>query len=266
MAYRQPREGTPKQRNGFVYNDRGTLLAGFLQLGTLSAVQYYRCLRMNLQTSDQEWRLYSCTEAGGVGRVVEEDETLLPEGNYMILGADGAPLDPEVQVTEEKGRFRVPTVYSTPTEWTTLGYDLLVTDEHPSVGPHRLDSIQNTILLRADLHYQFASYGWGVDPRSGYKITSFTTDANEIDGKELWLRHIPIDSPDRPLDVLFEDHYRQCVLKHMRGAGSEIMSNWDSQMGLGGGTSLNDEIWEGEKGKQALEYLLADKLGSAGDN
>ena len=52
-------------------------------------------------------------------------------------------------------------------QWVNKGYPSLVTDPAPPQelgGPTKIDSIQNVILLRSDLHDAWDNYQIAVDP------------------------------------------------------------------------------------------------------
>ena len=101
-------------------------------------------------------------------------------------------------------------------------------------GPTKIDSIQNVILLRSDLHDAWDSYQIVVNPdvctnfflyvvsscvelvRQGYVNVPFVSVYDAI-ARKLHLDHIQ-DPNIRPLDELFRDHFLQCVLKNMKGA------------------------------------------------
>jgi len=52
-------------------------------------------------------------------------------------------------------------------QWINKGYPSRITDPAPLLelgGPTKVDSIQNVILLRSDLHDAWDNYMFGVDP------------------------------------------------------------------------------------------------------
>ena len=52
-------------------------------------------------------------------------------------------------------------------KWRKAGYPSRITDPAPLAhvgGPSKIDSIQNVILLRSDLHDAWDSYRFGVNP------------------------------------------------------------------------------------------------------
>jgi hypothetical protein len=52
-------------------------------------------------------------------------------------------------------------------QWVKKGYPSRITDPAPLIelgGPSKIDSIQNMILLRSDLHDAWDNYMFGVNP------------------------------------------------------------------------------------------------------
>lgn len=49
-------------------------------------------------------------------------------------------------------------------------------------GPTKIDSVQNVITLRSDLHDAWVNYEFGVDPDNKYRITAFTNGNADING------------------------------------------------------------------------------------
>jgi hypothetical protein len=145
-------------------------------------------------------------------------------------------------------------------------------------GSTKIDSVQNVITLRSDLHDAWDNYEFGVDPnvrsnigytlllrtqlfaQNNYRITAFTNGNADINGLNLQLGHIH-DSTLRPLDELFTDHFMQGLLKHMKGTGEEAWTYEDYDDAFGDGCNLsNDRIWGTREGKERLELELADRL------
>lgn len=126
-------------------------------------------------------------------------------------------------------------------------------------GPTKIDSVQNVITLRSDLHDAWVNYEFGVDPDNNYRITAFTNGNADINGKYLRLDHIQ-DPTLRPLDELFIDHFKQGLLKHMKGPGEPAWSYEDCEDAFGDLNLSNMNIWGTREGKERLELALADRL------
>ncbi|OBZ79901.1 hypothetical protein A0H81_01457 [Grifola frondosa] len=146
-------------------------------------------------------------------------------------------------------------------EWVDKGYQSLITDTAPIAdvgGAIKIDSIQNTLLLRSDLHDAWDSYRFGVNADAGYIVIPFVAGYDDIAGKILKLDHIT-DPTIRPLDDLLRDHFLQCVLKNMKGAGEP---NWDYEDALDDGSMdlSRSDIWGSKEGQAHLEFELAHRL------
>ena len=76
-------------------------------------------------------------------------------------------------------------------------------------------------------------------------------------GLTLQLDHI-VDPGLHPLNVLFQDHFLQGILMHMKAVGEPM---WDYKDNLGGGAFdlLRHNIWGGIEGQERLELELADR-------
>ncbi|KAF8719207.1 hypothetical protein AX14_011341 [Amanita brunnescens Koide BX004] len=115
-------------------------------------------------------------------------------------------------------------------QWIDKGYPNLITDTAPRSelgGASKIDSVQNAILLRSDLHNAWSDYLIAVLPDT------------------LKLDHIT-DPNLRPLDELFRDHFLQCVLGMM--GEDEDEDAFDDEI------NLSKDIWSGKQGKEHLEY------------
>ncbi|KAK2462866.1 hypothetical protein APHAL10511_005064 [Amanita phalloides] len=146
-------------------------------------------------------------------------------------------------------------------DWVNEGYPSRITDPAPPEdvgGPTKIDSIQNIILLRSDLHDAWDNYKISVNPDRQYAVFAFAPGYDDIAGKVLKLDHIQ-DLNLRPLDDLFRDHFLQAVLKNMKGDGEPT---WDYEDALGGGSVdlSNMDIWGGELGRGHLEFEMAHRL------
>ncbi|KAK2459286.1 hypothetical protein APHAL10511_008707 [Amanita phalloides] len=146
-------------------------------------------------------------------------------------------------------------------EWLKKGFRSLITDSAPETtigGYSEIDSVQNVIMLQSDLHEMWDDYEFGVNPDDNYRITAFINGLSHVHGLVLQLDHIE-DSTIRPLDALFRDHFLQCVLKHMKGAGEPT---WDYEDAFGDGAFdlSNQDLWGSAEGKERLELEFVDRL------
>jgi len=149
-------------------------------------------------------------------------------------------------------------------EWCDRGFPSKITDSAKFKyvgGPSKIDSVQNVIMLRNDLHAAWDKYEFGVNPDKQYRITSFINGNSDVDGRCLQLDHIQ-DPTLRPLDELFRDHFLQGVLKHVRGA-ADVSSDdleFDDTFDNGSVDLSKHSTWSGEKGKKWLEFEVRNRL------
>ena len=156
----------------------------------------------------------------------------------------------------------------------------MITDtasEHKIGGSSKISSVQNLLLLSAQLHAPWADYNFGVDPdvsprrspvahvsvltcihQDGYRITAFAKGLDSVVGRELQLDHIS-DPTTRPLDQLLRDHFLQCLLKHVKGVGERTW-DYDHTFGIGAFDLSDRVVWGTEEGKERLEVELENRL------
>jgi hypothetical protein len=125
-------------------------------------------------------------------------------------------------------------------------------------GATKIDSIQNVILLRSDLHDAWDNYEFAVNPDAGYDVIPFVAGYDDIAGNILRLDHI-LDLNLRPLDDLLRDHFLQGVLTNMKGTRQ---STWDYEDAFDGGMiDLSRlDLWGGKEGQAHLEFEMAHRL------
>lgn len=146
------------------------------------------------------------------------------------------PLAHTVEVCESLCAHNFP-VLTPGLQWEKHGYHLRITDP-VFASSTKIKSVQNMILMRKDLHESWVNHEFGVDPdvshpsqlnivqssptwwyeQNNYRVTAFINGLRDIDGLTLNLDHIK-DPTRRPLDELFRDHFRQGLLKYVKGLG-----------------------------------------------
>ncbi|KAF8337655.1 hypothetical protein F5887DRAFT_1137796 [Amanita rubescens] len=134
-------------------------------------------------------------------------------------------------------------------EWIDKGFPNLITDTAPLSelgGASKIDSVQNGILLRSDLHNAWSDYLIAVLPDRGHVVVPVVGGYDDVAGKTLKLDHIT-DPNLRPLDELFRDHFLQCVLRRMKGEGEP---SWDYEEAFDDDVDLSKDIWSGKQGKE----------------
>ncbi|RDX54567.1 hypothetical protein OH76DRAFT_977030 [Lentinus brumalis] len=182
----------------------------------------------------------------GLSRFVERDEKCMVFGHgLMWSGLQPAHIFSRAHMNE----------------WNAGGYESLITDTASITsmgGASKIGSIQNMLLLSADLHRPWADHEFGVDPDDEYRITAFVGGHDNIVGRALRLDHIA-DPTKRPPDQLLRDHFLQGLLKHVKGAGER---RWDYAQTFGAGCFDLSEcaVWGTEEAKERLELELENRL------
>ncbi|KAL0633043.1 hypothetical protein Q9L58_008053 [Maublancomyces gigas] len=120
-----------------------------------------------------------------------------------------------------------------------------------------INSVQNGMLLRADIHSLFDNYDVSINPDDRYKIVCFNGDGEGMAGRHLDQQFL--DDPRRPVDQLFHWHFRQAVLANMRGAGEPIFES-----DFPPGSDMIGEILSGPKAGERLEFEFFSRLAGVG--
>ncbi|KAH8984125.1 hypothetical protein EDB92DRAFT_1502550 [Lactarius akahatsu] len=200
-------------------------------------------------------------------RYPTHSNTPAPVSSYHARGRarDGKCLITGLQ-TQTYSRLKVAHIFPRAhnAEWIRKGYPSKITDTADEVvmgGPTKIDSVQNVITMRSDLHGAWDNYEIGVDPNNNYRITAFTNGNADVNDLYLKLDHIQ-DPTLRPLDELFTDHFMQGIFKHMKGAGEVSWSCEDVDDASGDGSLKlsNPKIWGTEEGRKRFELALSDRL------
>lgn len=157
--------------------------------------------------------------------------------------------------------------------WVQHDYGRWITNMDSASGVSRINSVQNGLLLRGDLHDQFDQYLFSINPdvsipntclrntnlqKDGYKIITVMPNALGIDGRILDPVCRNQDNIDRVSDEVLRWHFRQCVLANMRGAGEPVFET-DFPPGTDMMATLRTEPY----GKERFEMELETKLKQA---
>jgi hypothetical protein len=67
-------------------------------------------------------------------------------------------------------------------QWDSLGFAELIDDDYPATdqSPRGINSIQNGILLRMDVHHAFDGYEIGIDPDVSHSFQIFSQESSLI--------------------------------------------------------------------------------------
>ncbi|RPB27383.1 hypothetical protein L211DRAFT_819270 [Terfezia boudieri ATCC MYA-4762] len=121
---------------------------------------------------------------------------------------------------------------------------------HPSTGGS-INSVQNGLLLRSDIHGLFDNYVFSINPDNNYKVVCFRRDRKGIAGK-----HIDFENDERrPAIQLLRWHFRQAVLANMRGAGEPVF-----ECDFPPGSDMMGEIMSGPMAAARMEFELFSRL------
>ncbi|BCS18438.1 HNH endonuclease signature motif containing protein [Aspergillus puulaauensis] len=142
--------------------------------------------------------------------------------------------------------------------WVNNNYERWITDRSAAddIGPDKMFSAQNGLTLIADVHILFASFVFAINPDQGYRVIVFGEDRSG-DGGGVLDRSARMGDPNHCIsDDCLRWHYRQAVIKHMRGVAEPP---WDIYY-----DDLDDMdmIMEREDAAEVLEIELGNRLGA----
>ncbi|KAF8534786.1 hypothetical protein BDD12DRAFT_387723 [Trichophaea hybrida] len=133
--------------------------------------------------------------------------------------------------------------------WKEHNYGITI----PSASGGSLNSVQNGMLLRADIHMLFDCYAISINPDDNYKIVCFMLDGEGIAGR--YLDQQFLEDPHRPVDQLLRWHFRQAVLANMRGVGEPVF-----EFDFPPGSDMMREIMSGPMAAERMEFELFSRL------
>ncbi|RDW81471.1 uncharacterized protein DSM5745_05028 [Aspergillus mulundensis] len=143
--------------------------------------------------------------------------------------------------------------------WDDEGYARWITDTNSprTIGPSKLFSMQNGLLLCLNVHILFDLFVLAINPDRGYRIVYFEQDENGIGGGTLNPSTRDCSDPNnRVSDECLRWHFHQAVLTNMRGVGERP---WDLNPDEEGDLGL---MMEKENASEILEEVFADRLGA----
>jgi hypothetical protein len=135
--------------------------------------------------------------------------------------------------------------------YTAHGFSQLITHDHSS----GINSPQNGILLKADIHALWDSYDISVNHDNGYKVQNFYPLADEFHGTVLHEACRQQGDQLAIIDALLRWHYKQAVLCNMRGAGEAIF-----EMDFPPGSDMVGTILAGPKPAEQMEAEMFTRL------
>ncbi|KAF2187860.1 hypothetical protein K469DRAFT_704822 [Zopfia rhizophila CBS 207.26] len=118
-----------------------------------------------------------------------------------------------------------------------------------------INSVQNGLLLRSDVHQFFDGYVISINPDDNYKVVAFRPTWGNLAGKHL--DQALFARPDAPADSLLRWHFRQAVLANMRGAGEPVFEH-----DFPPGSDVVGDILRGPKAAERMQFELFSRLGA----
>ncbi|MCJ1256007.1 hypothetical protein MMC24_003826 [Lignoscripta atroalba] len=190
-------------------------------------------------------------------RTISRDDGTRHESfrNAVRARDDRCPVTGQEVLDDDWSGFQATQIFPLAYEnhWNEQSYNRWISSVPPSTGGS-INSVQNGLLLRSDMHGRFDNYSFSINPDDDYKIVCFLRDASNIAGKHLD-RHF-LDKPDRPVDQLLRWHFRQAVLTNMKGTGEPIFEH-----DFPPGSDMAGEIRSGPKAAERMEFELFTRLG-----
>ncbi|KAK9365074.1 hypothetical protein V1509DRAFT_643036 [Lipomyces kononenkoae] len=130
--------------------------------------------------------------------------------------------------------------------------ELVVLDERDG----SVNSPQNGLLLRKDVHSLFDQYEISINPNDDYRIVCFLDDIFDLAGRQLDPVCREIGHPHHVNDNILFWHFQQAVLANMRGPGEPIFDE-----DIPPGFDTMDAILSGPAPGERMEFELSSRLG-----
>ncbi|KAI0248181.1 hypothetical protein BJV78DRAFT_1238640 [Lactifluus subvellereus] len=148
--------------------------------------------------------------------------------------------------------------------WNCLDYKRFIEDDQILAG-YEMNSVQQGFLCSSTEHQMFDDYTIGVNPDDNYRIYDFVgRDPNRSPHGRLFYRNMNVEQRYRPSLDLLRDHFRQCVLRNVKGAGeaNDTQRRFDPDIDLhvGGFNLETGSWWSTSEGKKQLEAELNGRL------
>ncbi|KAK9321852.1 HNH endonuclease-domain-containing protein [Lipomyces orientalis] len=138
----------------------------------------------------------------------------------------------------------------------SLGYPQYVNNRCDD-SPTGINSCQNGLLMRSNIHQQFDSFNFAIDLDDDYKITCFRIDLDGIDGRALDPVCRDPNDEKRVVDEFLRWHFRQTVLANMKANGEPIF-----EFDFPDGSDMVGEILSGPRAAKRMEAELFSRLPS----
>ncbi|KAK9249644.1 hypothetical protein V1507DRAFT_438816 [Lipomyces tetrasporus] len=119
-----------------------------------------------------------------------------------------------------------------------------------------VNSPQNGLLLRKDVHGRFDQYEISINPNDDYRIVCFLDDSLGLAGRQLDTICRDIEHPHHVNDNIIFWHFQQAVLANMRGAGEPVFDE-----DIPPGSDTMNAILSGPAPAERMEFELSSRLG-----
>ncbi|KFX98326.1 hypothetical protein V490_02366, partial [Pseudogymnoascus sp. VKM F-3557] len=139
--------------------------------------------------------------------------------------------------------------------WKSESWQRQITDDKYD-GESGINSVQNGILLRSNVHDLFDTFYIAVNPDRDYKTYCFLNDPT-LDNL-ITFRDTNTVNKYQPCRALLKHHFKMCVLLNMKGR--TVYPVWDEDI-LPGCDDMT-EVSRSEEGKLRLEAILAINTGN----
>jgi len=185
-------------------------------------------------------------------RVAVFQEAIRSRDRQCIIS--GRPI-PTFNGVDNWGGFEAAHIFPLAKEghWIEQNYGRWITIQSAQGGS--INSVQNGLLLRSDMHHLFDLYDISINPDDNYKVVAFQPVEENIAGKHL--NRELFTRPDAPVDNLLRWHFRQAVLANMRGAGEPHFEH-----DFPPGSDIVGGILRGPKAGERMEFELFSRLGA----
>ncbi|KAK9364953.1 hypothetical protein V1509DRAFT_661277 [Lipomyces kononenkoae] len=130
--------------------------------------------------------------------------------------------------------------------------ELVVLDERDG----SVNSPQNGLLLKKDVHSRFDQYEISINPNDDYRIVCFLDDSWGLAGRQLDTICRDIEHPHHVNDNIIFWHFQQAVLANIRWAGEPVFDE-----DIPPGSDTMNAILSGPAPAERMEFELSSRLG-----
>ncbi|KAK0652657.1 hypothetical protein B0T16DRAFT_427047 [Cercophora newfieldiana] len=243
--------GRALARDVFIY-DLDTLLGGLVLTAGVTNANFYAMVDIIIDISPPG-PFFLQDESGET--IAQDAQPLLPgvrkrDVRYVVTKQENPRAQADLWGGFEAAHI-FPLAYQH--QWDMQGWGQQITI-FPSIRPFgTINSVQNGLLLRNDIHCEFDLYYFSINPDDGYKIIYFQPEGNGIAGT--FLDACLLNDRRRPLETLLRWHFRQAVLTNMKGAGEPIFEH-----DFPPGSDMMGEIQSGPKAAERMKFELFNRL------